>query len=55
MQDRFRGRRFTSVNPPDFLDHEGIELLLIGARKDVSKKLGVEKRKARRQYSGICA
>jgi hypothetical protein len=42
LRDRFRGRCFISVDPPEFLDHELTEILLIGARKDVSKELGLE-------------
>ena len=29
--DRFRGRRYAPADPPEFLDHEGLELLLIAA------------------------
>ena len=42
LQVRFRGRRFVEVAPPDFLDHEGAELLLIGASGDVYEDLGLE-------------
>jgi hypothetical protein len=42
LLERFRGRRFISVDPPEFLDYEGAELLLVGARKDVSTELGIE-------------
>lgn len=31
LRDRFEGRRWTAVDPPAFLDHEGVELLFIGA------------------------
>jgi hypothetical protein len=41
LQDRFRGRRFLPVDPPDFLDHPGIEFLLIGAVHDASEELGL--------------
>lgn len=37
----FRGRRFINVDPPDFLDYEGAEILLIGASQDVSEELGL--------------
>jgi hypothetical protein len=30
------------VEPPDFLDFEGTELLFIGATEDVSEELGLE-------------
>jgi hypothetical protein len=42
LQARFRGRRFVEVDPPDFLNHEGAELLLIGASGDVYEDLGIE-------------
>jgi hypothetical protein len=31
LEARFRGRRFVPVDPPEFLDPEGAELILIGA------------------------
>lgn len=31
LQDRFGDRRWTAVDPPGFLDHEGVEVLFIGA------------------------
>jgi hypothetical protein len=34
--------RFIPVDPPDFLDHEGAEILLVGARQDVYKELGLQ-------------
>ena len=36
LQMRFRGRRFIPLDPPDFLDHEGAEIVLIGARRSVA-------------------
>jgi hypothetical protein len=42
LAERFRGRRFIPVDPPDFLDHEGAELVLIGAAEDASAELGIE-------------
>lgn len=42
LRDRFRNRRFISVDPPEFLDYEGTELLSIGASKGVSQELGIE-------------
>jgi hypothetical protein len=41
LRQRFEGRRFVPVDPPAFLDHEGIELVLIGAGEDVSEELDV--------------
>ena len=42
LQERFRGRRFIPVDPPEFLDYEGAEILLVGARQDVSAELGIK-------------
>jgi hypothetical protein len=42
LQGRFRGRRFADIDPPDFLNYEGAELLFIGSAEDVSEELGVE-------------
>jgi hypothetical protein len=41
LQEKFRGRRFLPVDPPDFLDHDGAELMLIGAAEDPEKELGI--------------
>jgi hypothetical protein len=41
LQQRVRGRRFIPLDPPDFLDHVGAELLLIGATQDVTGELGI--------------
>ena len=37
---RFHGRRFIDVDPPEFLDHEGAEILLIGAEENIPEELG---------------
>ena len=42
LQQRFRGRRFIAADPPDFLNYEGVELLLVGAAADVAEELGVQ-------------
>jgi hypothetical protein len=42
LLERFRGRRFAPLDPPDFLDHEGVELLLIGASEHPRDELGIE-------------
>lgn len=34
LRERFGGRRWVAVDPPRFLDHEGVEVLFIGARPD---------------------
>ena len=41
LQQRFRGRRFINLDPPDFLNHEGAEILLVGASADVEHELGL--------------
>lgn len=41
LQERFRERRFIPADPPDFLDHEGAEVLFIGAADDIPKELGL--------------
>lgn len=42
LKQQFAGRRWVPADPPDFLDHEGAELLLIGASTDPEGELGVE-------------
>jgi hypothetical protein len=44
LLERFGGRRFISVDPPEFLDYEGAEILLIGATKAVRVELGIDLR-----------
>lgn len=34
LRDRFEGRRWIAVDPSAFLDHEGVELLFIGAEEE---------------------
>jgi hypothetical protein len=41
LRGRVHGRRFIPVDPPDFLDREGTELVLIGADEDVFEELGL--------------
>lgn len=38
----FGGRRFIDVDPVDFLDHPGVELVLVGASADVGRELGID-------------
>jgi len=42
LLSRFKDRRWLPVNPPEFLDHEGAELVLIGGRDDLGEDLGIE-------------
>ena len=39
---RFGGRRFIALDPPDFLDYEGVEIVLVGARANVGEELGID-------------
>jgi hypothetical protein len=42
LEERFRGRRFAPLHPPAFLDHEGAEIVLIGAATEASSELGID-------------
>ncbi len=42
LKEKFRGRRFIGANPPDLMDYEGTEFVLIGAREDASEELGID-------------
>jgi hypothetical protein len=42
LQERFDGRKFVPPEPIDFLNHEGAELILIGADEYAEKGLGIE-------------
>ncbi|MFE9690213.1 hypothetical protein [Micromonospora sp. NPDC005806] len=42
LQGQFHGRRFAPLDPPDFLDHPGTELVLIGAAHDASEELRID-------------
>lgn len=41
LLEKFAGRRWVAVDPPDFLDYEGTELVLIGARENAEEELGI--------------
>jgi hypothetical protein len=41
LQEKFKGRRFINVDPPELLDHEGVEILLISTDESV-KELGID-------------
>jgi hypothetical protein len=41
LQHNFRDRRFSEADPPDFLNHEGTEFILVGASKDIYEELGI--------------
>lgn len=41
LKERFGDRRWSPADPPEFLDHEGAELVLIGGR-EAGEELGIE-------------
>jgi len=40
LQAKFEDKKFIGVDPPQLLDHEGMELILIGAKEDIVAELG---------------
>lgn len=42
LHARFGDRRWVSVDPPEFLDYEGSELVLIGGEDDLGEDLGID-------------
>jgi hypothetical protein len=42
LHARVAGRRFSPVDPPELLDYEGTEIIIIGAAADAEAELGVE-------------
>ncbi|GLU21876.1 hypothetical protein SLE2022_379880 [Rubroshorea leprosula] len=42
LQGQFGQKRYCSANPPDFLNCEGCEFLLIAALDDIEEELGLE-------------
>jgi hypothetical protein len=42
LLELFRGRRFAPLNPPDFLNYEGAEIVLIAAAEDAERELGID-------------
>ena len=42
LRERFGGRRFAALDPPAFLDHPRVQLVLIGAGADASEELGID-------------
>jgi hypothetical protein len=42
LHGRFGGRRFSSVDPPELLDYEGAEVVIIGAGADAEAELGIK-------------
>ena len=42
LHARFGDRRWVSVDPPEFLDYEGSEIVLIGGKDDLGEDLGID-------------
>ncbi len=42
MSPKFGDRRWLAVDPPEVLDYEGAELVLIGGRDDLGTDLGLD-------------
>jgi len=42
LNRKFEGRRFHPVDPPEFLNYEGAELVLIGASENAEEELGIK-------------
>jgi hypothetical protein len=42
LRARFGDHRWVSVDPPEFLDYEGAEVVLIGGRDDLGEDLGID-------------
>jgi len=40
LLDKFHGKRWMPANPPSVLDHERVELVIIGASDDLKAELG---------------
>jgi hypothetical protein len=42
LRNRFGSRRFAQLDTPEWLDHEGVELMIIGASREPGRELGLE-------------
>ncbi|MDB5858484.1 MAG: hypothetical protein JWQ76_2173 [Ramlibacter sp.] len=42
LRELFGERRFIDADPPELLDYEGAEILLVGATADIGRELGLE-------------
>jgi hypothetical protein len=42
LLERFRGRRFAPLDPPDFLDHRGVEIVLVGADRNAAQEVDLD-------------
>ncbi|MFW5774656.1 MAG: hypothetical protein ACOCW2_00080 [Chitinivibrionales bacterium] len=41
LMEKFRGRTFSEIEPVEFLDHEGAEIMLVSASEDIGEELGI--------------
>ncbi|HYG98256.1 MAG TPA: hypothetical protein VD837_03935 [Terriglobales bacterium] len=41
MSKKFENRRWIDLDPPEFLDHEGCELVLVGGHHDAERELDI--------------
>lgn len=55
LQGEFGHRRYLPADPPDFLNYEGCEFLLIAASDDVEEELGVELRAEEGEPEPACS
>jgi hypothetical protein len=55
LLEKFAGCRWVAVDPPDFLDYEGTELVLIGARENAEEEPGSPALQTARVMSGWAA
>ncbi|XP_075492930.1 uncharacterized protein LOC142530903 [Primulina tabacum] len=53
IQGLFGHRRFHSADPPDFLNYEGCEILLISASDDLDEELGLELKTEQHECSDL--
>ncbi|RJP17541.1 MAG: hypothetical protein C4520_16385 [Candidatus Abyssobacteria bacterium SURF_5] len=42
LQEVFRDRRFADVDPPEFMDHEGTQFVLVAALEDIKEDMGID-------------
>mgnify|MGYP001088956072 CR=1 FL=1 len=42
LQKKFRDRRFADADPPEFMDHEGTQFIMVAASEDIQEELGIE-------------
>jgi hypothetical protein len=47
LKQKFEGKRFVDLDPPELLDYPGTELVLVGARPDPTNELGIALRPKR--------